>query len=216
MSRIKEDAMDESRFDTLAKTLATDGSRRQVFGGLLVASLVILGGAQTEEAASKSLKQCKKIDNKKKRQQCIKKAKQANATQTPLPGTETPLPATESPLPPDAAPVGPPTPTQIPATCSDGVKNGSESDVDCGGPDCLRCGTAKSCVGQRDCGSAFCVNNICTACTTSPQCGAGCSCAFGGCISNTPTIATNCTNCAPYSYCAPIDESSVECYPPCG
>src|SRR5918993_616698 len=213
MSRIKEVSMDGSRFDSLAKTLAAAGSRRQVLGGLLVASLALVGGSAPEEATAKSIKQCKKIDNKKKRKQCLKKAKQTNTTQTPLPGTSTPLPDTGSPLPPNGTPVGPPPPAQIPATCNDGVKNGSESDVDCGGPDCLRCATAKSCVGQRDCGSAFCVNNICTACTTSPQCGAGCSCIFGGCVSNAPTVVSACTACPAYSYCAPIDESSVECYP---
>jgi hypothetical protein len=209
VSRIKEALMDGTQFDTLAKTLAAVGSRRQALGALLVTSLALLSKAQTEEAAAHDAKkkcQKKSGDAKKK---CLKKAKKHNrqdATQTP---TET------TTIPPSATPVGPPPPAEIPATCSDGVKNGSESDIDCGGPTCLRCATGKTCGGQADCASAFCVNNVCTACTTG-QCGAGCGCAFGSCVSNTPTKATVCTNCPPYSYCAPLDESSVECYPPCG
>ena len=44
--------MDGSRFDTLTKTLAAAGSRRQALGGLLLASLALLGGTPTEETAA--------------------------------------------------------------------------------------------------------------------------------------------------------------------
>jgi hypothetical protein len=41
------------------------------------------------------------------------------------------------------------------ATCSDGVQNGKESDVDCGGP-CSKCGKGRKCSVDADCDSDFC------------------------------------------------------------
>ncbi len=40
-------------------------------------------------------------------------------------------------------------------TCSDGVKNGSETDVDCGGS-CGKCGLDLQCTGGLDCASGYC------------------------------------------------------------
>lgn len=57
------------------------------------------------------------------------------------------------------------------ATCSDNVKNGSESDTDCGGS-CPRCDNGKTCTGRNDCAGAFCANGICAECSTTGQCGA--------------------------------------------
>lgn len=45
--------------------------------------------------------------------------------------------------------------------CNDGIKNGSETDVDCGGV-CAPCAVGKSCERQRDCATV--------ACTTAGQC----------------------------------------------
>ncbi|HEX4339558.1 MAG TPA: hypothetical protein VH062_26810 [Polyangiaceae bacterium] len=47
-----------------------------------------------------------------------------------------------------------------PAGCADGAKNGSESDVDCGG-DCPRCDSGKACASGADCLTAACVNGTC-------------------------------------------------------
>jgi hypothetical protein len=41
-------------------------------------------------------------------------------------------------------------------TCTDGAKNGMETDVDCGGPTCLPCGNQKGCVSGTDCVSTLC------------------------------------------------------------
>ena len=46
------------------------------------------------------------------------------------------------------------------ATCSDGLKNADETDVDCGGPTCSKCGIGAVCAGDSDC-EALCVNNEC-------------------------------------------------------
>ncbi|WAM28225.1 hypothetical protein [Myxococcus sp. NMCA1] len=39
----------------------------------------------------------------------------------------------------------------VPTTCKDGIKTGGETDVDCGGPVCARCGKGKRCHQQSDC-----------------------------------------------------------------
>jgi hypothetical protein len=48
-------------------------------------------------------------------------------------------------------------------TCTDGVQNGNETDVDCGGGTCPPCATGKKCVVNTDCaGTDFCTHRICT------------------------------------------------------
>lgn len=42
-------------------------------------------------------------------------------------------------------------------SCSDGVKNGKETDTDCGGPDCPGCLGSRTCYANGDCLSAECV-----------------------------------------------------------
>ena len=49
-----------------------------------------------------------------------------------------------------------------PANCTDGVQNGSESDVDCGG-DCSPCITDQMCGLGSDCQSQVCAANLCQA-----------------------------------------------------
>ncbi|HVU04091.1 MAG TPA: hypothetical protein VHE30_20175 [Polyangiaceae bacterium] len=46
------------------------------------------------------------------------------------------------------------------ATCFDGVRNGPESDVDCGG-DCVPCEEGDRCVAPRDCVSGRCSEGEC-------------------------------------------------------
>jgi hypothetical protein len=45
--------------------------------------------------------------------------------------------------------------------CDDNVKNGVETDVDCGGVLCVPCHTGKSCRDDLDCSSNVCLNSIC-------------------------------------------------------
>jgi hypothetical protein len=59
--------------------------------------------------------------------------------------------------PPDLAMAGP----DLAATCSDGKKNGAESDVDCGGMACPKCADGKGCLFAADCESGMCNNNVC-------------------------------------------------------
>jgi hypothetical protein len=55
-----------------------------------------------------------------------------------------------------------------PGECGNGVKDGTETDVDCGG-DCAPCATGKRCATGTDCQSGSCLNQVCVAL------GAGCS-----------------------------------------
>jgi endoglucanase len=50
----------------------------------------------------------------------------------------------------------------LPATCTSGVKDGLETDSDCG-ETCLRCKDAQSCAHDYDCQSGFCTNGLCSA-----------------------------------------------------
>lgn len=72
--------MDSDRFDALTRSLASAGSRRQAVRGLAAAAAALLGGLglgldRDDAAAHNLLKRCRKIEDKKKRAACIKKAK---------------------------------------------------------------------------------------------------------------------------------------------
>ena len=52
-------------------------------------------------------------------------------------------------------------------TCSDGIQNGSETDVDCGGGTCPTCANGKHCIAGSDCASHVCTGGVCQAATCS-------------------------------------------------
>ncbi len=154
--------MDNSRFDTLTRSLTGVRSRRGALGALLGGTLGSLG--VVTEARKKK-----------------KKKKKSTATVPPPPPPSGPAP-----------------------TCSDAVKNGNETDVDCGGGTCPPCGTAKACQGSRDCASGVCLNQVCQApsCTdgfkngteTDRDCGGSCpKCVTGKtCQVNTDCVSGSC------------------------
>ena len=56
------------------------------------------------------------------------------------------------------------------STCTDGVTNGTETDVDCGGDECIACEIGGVCIADVDCsGSAICVTGTCTAQNTGTE-----------------------------------------------
>ncbi len=57
-------------------------------------------------------------------------------------------------------------------SCTDGVRNGGERDVDCGGT-CPRCALGRACVGDSDCAAGACLGGLCLdlACTNGPTLG---------------------------------------------
>ncbi len=85
----------------------------------------------------------------------------------------------------------------IQPTCTDYLKNGDETDVDCGGGTCPKCSDGKVCAVSADCQSGVCSGNICRTpmCNdfvkngtetdvdcgggTCPQCTSGKNCAVG-------------------------------------
>jgi hypothetical protein len=46
-------------------------------------------------------------------------------------------------------------------TCADNIKNGDETDIDCGGGLCPTCNAGKSCLVERDCRSHICTDLVC-------------------------------------------------------
>src|SRR5687768_14657954 len=96
--------MDDSRFDALARSLGTAGSRRRALSGLLAGTLGILGWHDSDEIAAHNLKaKCKKKSGEAKKK-CLKKAKKHAA-----------LHAAESPPPPP-----PPPPPVCTPSCTGG------------------------------------------------------------------------------------------------
>lgn len=118
----------------------------------------------------------------------------------------------------------------IAPTCMDGVKNATETDVDCGGPDCAPCAVGQLCSAPSDCLTALCSGTPATcqppACddmaqngaetdvdcggAACPACGPGLACvidsdcAGGSCVGNTcvPTCTDGIQN---------NGESDVDC-----
>ncbi len=46
-------------------------------------------------------------------------------------------------------------------TCNDCLKNGSETDVDCGGDACPPCAVKSACLSDADCQSGLCMGSVC-------------------------------------------------------
>lgn len=85
-------------------------------------------------------------------------------------------------------------------TCTDGVRNGAETGLDCGGATCPRCAAGGACVQDSDCASGVCVAGACAAptCVDGVRNGAetAVDCGGGAC----PTCADN-VACAQASDC---------------
>jgi Alpha-L-arabinofuranosidase B (ABFB) domain/Ricin-type beta-trefoil lectin domain-like len=90
------------------------------------------------------------------------------------------------------------------ARCDDGLVNGDETDVDCGGRACIPCEAAERCLMGTDCGSAICTNQVCQppSCVdlarngdeTDVNCGGSCPpCSVGrGCEVGTDCASSSC------------------------
>jgi len=92
-----------------------------------------------------------------------------------------------------------------PANCNNGVKNSGETDIDCGGANCVPCDDGKTCVANADCWSGSCMGGRCVAsCTdgakngseTDVDCGGSCTadCAVGQrCNANGDCVGNRCS-----------------------
>lgn len=65
-------------------------------------------------------------------------------------------------------------------SCGDCIKNGTETDVDCGG-DCLPCRQGKGCNDDGECWSNSCLNGTCKAGLAKTRCYSNSDCAGGVC-----------------------------------
>jgi len=88
--------------------------------------------------------------------------------------------------------------------CSDGIRNGDESDVDCGGQ-CSSCAVGRHCADGPDCVSGICTNRLCVA----PSCGDG---QKNGNETDIDCGGPDCSHCAAGKMClANIDCASNSC-----
>ena len=115
--------------------------------------------------------------------------------------------------------------------CSDGIKNGGESDVDCGGT-CPRCATGKTCASRNDCASARCEAGTCQTCDDpNTDCGTDANGSMCACRDHESgqrfctkingrllPAGTPCTACQGGEQCFPINGGAggIECILPCG
>jgi hypothetical protein len=77
--------------------------------------------------------------------------------------------------------------------CDDELKNGVETDVDCGGPtSCARCGAAHACVQGEDCLSGVCTQNSCTTPTYAWKTSSFGSCSASACGVGTQSRTVRC------------------------
>lgn len=121
-------------------------------------------------------------------------------------------------------------------TCFDGIRNGQETGVDCGGPECSPCVDGQSCGGGGDCQSGTCINGRCipASCVNGVQDGneTGVDCGGGSCFpcaANLPcNVALDCIDgicvnglCVPATCTDGVlngNETGVDCggsCPPC-
>jgi hypothetical protein len=116
-------------------------------------------------------------------------------------------------------------------SCQDGVKNGSETDVDCGGGACSRCQGGQICNSRNDCHTALCVASTCQSCAVAADCGfesdgvTGCFCRDNAqkpgermCtrqLCDFKGAGSTCAACAAGLQCAPAG-GGIECCTPCG
>ena len=186
--------MDSERFDEVVRAWTAGTPRRTVLG-LLAGSLV--GLAALDESAAK-----KKKHRRKK----------------PKPGSP---PASPPASPPTSPPASPPPPPAV-DVCANGIKDGDETDIDCGGR-CDKCRVNRQCIVDADCFTANCRNGKCTACQFDADCPAGCFCgASANCYNKDESAAINvagndCGDCPPRtSTCFSPSAGVIRCRPFCG
>ncbi len=102
----------------------------------------------------------------------------------------------------------------VPATCADGVQNGSETDIDCGGADCADCADGLKCDTAGDCQSHVCTGMVCATATCSDN-------IVNGDETDVDCGGATCSPCAPGLACTQNDDciggscSGAICLPTC-
>jgi hypothetical protein len=206
-------------FDTLARSLTVAGSRRMLLSTACAGVLSTLRTDQSEAKKKRPCPPCKKRKHGKCKTELPDGTACAGGT---CQGGGCIAVAAPSPQPPPGPlPAPPPAPT-----CSDGIRNGAETDLDCGGT-CPRCPDFKSCASRDDCRGALCVGDVCRVCdpAIANQCKGDAS---GACVCQTRkdgqrfcaqtnfVNAATCPLCPNDTNCVDIGVSSVRCFKLCG
>ncbi len=229
--------MDADRFDSLLRSLSNTPSRRGAMRLLLSSALtplLALGALPAEAKMGGNGKGKGKGKGKKKDKgkatichngQTITVAKSAVKSHLKHGDTQGACPPPNGPGP---TPNGP----GASITCTDGVKNGTETDADCGGGTCPRCATGKTCATRNDCASARCAGGTCQTCTD-PNTDCGTDTGGGMCACRDHAsgqkfctkingrffpAGTACTVCQGGEQCFLINGGAggIECIMPCG
>jgi hypothetical protein len=79
------------------------------------------------------------------------------------------------------------------STCTDGIKSGTETDVDCGGVCGSTCTDTKICTANSDCASDRCEGGICTSCNDGLKNGSETDIDCGGVCGGTCNFAETCS-----------------------
>src|SRR5262249_26226237 len=147
-------------FDEIARTLASGFSRRQALwrmGGILAGAglgVVGLSGRALSDTADKCHDFCKP---------CVDVSDGAYArcrrVCLPCPSTTQMCGSCSSGF--TCCQGGYPCIGGTCGSCSDGIKDGQETDRDCGGPVGVPCAAGKKCILPRDCQSGTCTNGVC-------------------------------------------------------
>ena len=178
--------MDDSRFDSLVRSLGTAGSRRRALAGVLAGALGLVGWPDPEDATAHDLKAtCKKKSGEAKKK-CLKKAKKHAAQH-----------AAETP----------PTDLECTPDCA-GKQCGPNG---CSGS-CGSCGVGKRCDAR---GRCVCVPQCDGKTCGSDGCGAQCgscrdveTCQEGSCMCAAPGPGDSCTSAAECCAYTELDERS--------
>ena len=92
--------------------------------------------------------------------------------------------------------------------CDDGVLNGDETDVDCGGDVCPSCDPGETCMDGDDCVSGGCEGDVCNPLLSVAVTPTGCADAAGGGAITFTAVASGGTG-GPYSYAWTPDDGTV-------
>lgn len=102
-----------------------------------------------------------------------------------------------------------------PPSCSDGVKNGSETDVDCGGTCPAQCASGQGCLAHTDCAPGACSPATMTCSITCEQpiapganCASYCACMMSTCPTKFASYAACIDACAAF---AAFDDAAICC-----
>lgn len=216
-------SVDGKQFDRVIRSLHVAAPRRRALVLLLGGALGLAGHAHSDGKGKKKKVtlclngQTMSVKKNKKRSLLGQGATQGACAASPPPPPRPGSPPTSPP------PIPPPPPGP---SCADGIKNGTETDVDCGGS-CQRCGTARICLRDADCLSGYCASGRCLPCQDSGDCdGAGnCFCSDNGICGDSGAFrfvnVPSCNFCPEETvkcvfYSDGGANNGVLCYPRCG